>query len=301
MLDVELIAFDSMGVRSMATLVQTPDASVMIDPGVALGPSRYHLPPHRVEVERLREKAAEVAEAARSADVVVVTHYHYDHHDLGGKIPLDVYDGKVLLAKHPTENINRSQREERAPLFLRAVGGRVDRVEFADGRTFEFGGTRVRFSRAVFHGTNPRLGYVVEVAVESGGEVFLFSSDVEGPSLPDQLEFMLEVNPNLVVVDGPMTYMLGFRYSRRSLEESVTNLIRLLEGTRVETLVLDHHLTRDLAWRERVRGVLDAGAALGKRVESAASFMGVPEELLEARRRELYSGTGGRPAQDPGS
>ena len=43
---IKPVASDSMGTRSMATYVETKDVKIFIDPGVALGPSRYGLPPH---------------------------------------------------------------------------------------------------------------------------------------------------------------------------------------------------------------------------------------------------------------
>ncbi|MDK2464732.1 MAG: MBL fold metallo-hydrolase, partial [Candidatus Korarchaeota archaeon] len=76
---VRPLAFDSMGVRSMATYVETRDVSLLIDPGVALAPRRFGLPPHDVERERLRSLARVIEEHARRARILVVTHYHYDH------------------------------------------------------------------------------------------------------------------------------------------------------------------------------------------------------------------------------
>jgi len=49
------LAFDSFGVRSMATFVETDDLKVLIDPGVALAPVRYGLGPHPLEWQRLDE------------------------------------------------------------------------------------------------------------------------------------------------------------------------------------------------------------------------------------------------------
>jgi predicted metallo-beta-lactamase superfamily hydrolase len=40
------LAFDSFGVRSMSTFVETDDLRILIDPGVALAPIRYGLEPH---------------------------------------------------------------------------------------------------------------------------------------------------------------------------------------------------------------------------------------------------------------
>ena len=281
MLSFRLIAFDSMGVRSMATVVETKDVKVFIDPSVALAPRRFGLPPHDREVERMHELAKVIEEEALDSDVIIVTHYHYDHFDLGRKVSLKVYEGKDVLIKHPRENINRSQRVERAPLFLKSIEGLPNRIEFADGREFRFGSTSIRFSEAVPHGTNTRLGYVIEVLVESEGERFLFSSDVEGPSLNEQVRFIEEADPHVAVIDGPMTYMLGFRYSSESLRISEENLRRILDLPSLELLVLDHHFCRELEFRERV-------PSISNRFKTAAEASGRRNELLEAMRRELY-------------
>ena len=49
------LAADSFGARSMATIVETPDVSVLIDPSVRLGPFRYDLRPHPTEKARQKE------------------------------------------------------------------------------------------------------------------------------------------------------------------------------------------------------------------------------------------------------
>jgi len=192
----------------------------------------------------------------------------------------------VALIKHPKEKINLSQKR-RAAYFLGVLEGIPKRIEEADGREFEFGRTRMRFSQPVYHGTNPRLGYVVEVCVEHGGEKFVFTSDVEGPSLEDQVAFVLEEGPELVYLDGPMTYMLGYRYSAKSLQASVENMIRMLEAG-VQVLVVDHHFLRDLRYRERIGPVYEVAREVGAEVLTAAEFAGRPVEMLEAHRKDLY-------------
>ena len=81
MLIVKPLAFDSFGVRSMATFVATEDIAVLIDPGVSLASSRYKLPPHPIEEQRLNETWTDIKEHASRSDVLIVTHYHYDHYD----------------------------------------------------------------------------------------------------------------------------------------------------------------------------------------------------------------------------
>ncbi len=283
-MEVKPIAFDSMGVRSMATFVKTKDVSVLIDPGVSLAPKRYRLPPHRIELERMNLKWEEIKAHLVESNVAIITHYHYDHHDPN---EVEIFNGKRLLIKHPTENINRSQKG-RAAYFLDQLSKVEVEVDYCDGNSYSFGNTVVEISDPVFHGADSRLGFVVEVFVDNGNGSFLFSSDVEGPNNDEQLAFMLEKSAEVVFIDGPMTYMLGYRYSQRALENSIENLKKLIHETDVKKLVLDHHLTRDLKWRERMADVFRCGEDAGVEVMSAATFAGVEEELLEARRAELY-------------
>jgi len=269
----------------MATFVQTDDVRILIDPGVALAPLRYGLAPHFLEWKRLDETWVEINRFAEEADVLVVTHYHYDHHD--PYFP-ELYKDKTVLIKHPTENINISQKE-RAALFLTAIKERPKKLEFADGKNFQMGKTLIKFSSAVCHGTNPRLGYVIELSIKSGTEKFLHTSDIEGPSLEDQISFVLNEKPDVLFVDGPMTYMLGYRYSHKSLEISNNNLVRAIKETRLQTLVLDHHFLRDLNYKMRIKPVYEAAEKRGVKVITAAEFSRRKIEMLEALRDELHA------------
>lgn len=274
------IAADSLGTRSMATFIETGDCRICIDPAVSLGPRRYSLPPHPVEYQRMDEHWESIKKYAKEADVLIVTHYHYDHHDPGYP---EMYEDKTVLLKHPSENINRSQTG-RATYFLKQVEGMPEKIEHADGKEFSFGNTKIRFSEAVFHGTGSRLGFVVEVCIREGEESFVFTSDVEGPNTKEQTEFVIKENPDIVYLDGPLSYMLGYRYSYESLEQALENMLRILRETDVETLIIDHHFLRDLKWRERIAPVFETR----KKVLTAAEFLGVENDLLEARRRELF-------------
>ncbi len=274
------IAADSLGTRSMATFVETVDCRIFIDPAVSLAPRRYGLPPHPIEYKMMKEHWENIKKYVLKADVLIVTHYHYDHHD--PNFP-GLYEGKKVLIKHPKENINRSQLG-RAAFFLKQIEGMPEKLEFVDGKEFSFGNTNIRFSNAVFHGTGKLLGYVVEVCIRKGKESFVFTSDVEGPNTKEQTEFIIQENPNIVYLDGPLSYMLGYRYSHESLALAVENMQRILNETDVEKLIIDHHLLRDMNWRERIAAVFETG----KKVTTAAGFLGVENELLEAKRRELF-------------
>lgn len=278
------IAFDSLGTRSMATFIKTKDVRILIDPGVSLAPIRYSLPPHPVELQKLKEHWSEVVKFAEKAEILIITHYHYDHHNPSDN--LEIYERKIVLLKHPTEKINLSQKR-RAAFFLDQIKGFPKRIEYCDGKEFTFGETRIKFSKPVFHGTNPRLGFVVEVLIDDGYK-FLYTSDVEGPAIEEQIEFILKAKPNLIFLDGPMTYMLGFRYSYASLNNSIENMMKMIKNCPLDALVVDHHFLRDLRWRERIEDVFKA-AEVGKvKLQCAAEYAGKPIDMLEARRRELW-------------
>jgi len=270
----------------MATRVEVGDINIVIDPAVALAPKRFGLPPHPVEERARAALWRRVKKCVAEADVLVVTHYHYDHVD--PKEP-EIYSGKTVILKHPRRMINRSQRE-RAASFLAGLRGTAE-IAYADGRSFKFGDVEVKFSKPVPHGATATRGYVVEVSVRAG-ETFLFTSDVQGPLLGEQVDFILGERPDLVFVDGPSTY-IDSPYWPVELREANENLVKIVRDAGISRLVIDHHLTRDLAYRERVRPVYEAGTELGVTVECAAEFLNQKPNLLEARRRELYETGGG--------
>ncbi len=277
------IAFDSLGVRSMATYVETNDVRIFIDPGVSVSPDRYSLPPHRIELDRHRDMWEAVKHWLSMSDVVIITHYHYDHHnpDEGG-----IYDKKDIFLKHPREFINQSQKQ-RAEALLSMIESCAKTINIADGRTFDFGKTRVIFSEPVFHGLSARLGYVIEVLIEDR-EKFIFTSDVQGPLDGNAVNFIIDKAPDTIILDGPATYLLGSHYKKNDINLACENIRKIIVQTPVKKFIIDHHLLRDLNWTDYTVG-LDK---IRDKVEvcSAARYLGKKEELLEARRKEMYKG-----------
>ena len=285
MMKISPLAFDSFGARSMATYIETNDVKILIDPGVALGPSRYRLPPHEKEIQRRNELWEDIKRKAAIADVLIVTHYHYDHHD--PNYP-ELYKDKILLTKDPKNNINFSQKN-RAKYFLEQIRDVPKEINTADNSNFAYENTKIIFSKPVYHGTNNRLGYVVETLIDDGKERFIHTSDVEGPALDDQVEFILEHNPKTLILDGPMSYLLGYVYPSKYLEKSIENIIKIIDETDIRTIIPDHHFTRDLHYVERLKNVYERIEGTDVKVITAAEYAGREVELLEAKRKELYA------------
>lgn len=277
------VAFDSFGVRSMATYIETQDVRIFIDPGVSISPDRYSLPPHRVELDRHRELREAIKRWVQASDIIVITHYHFDHHNPDDS---DLYKEKDIFIKHPRESINYSQKE-RAESLLSMIEQCARSITIVDGKDFAFGKTRVSFSQPVFHGLSARLGYVVEICVEEK-ERFVFTSDVQGPLNDEAVQFIVEKAPDTLFVDGPATYLVGSHYKKSDINKAIDNLKKIVQKTSVKKLVIDHHLLRDLNWRDYISSIGSVRSDV--QVSSAAGFLGKEEDLLEARRQELYQG-----------
>jgi predicted metallo-beta-lactamase superfamily hydrolase len=282
-MNIKPLAFESMGTRGMATSVVTKDCIILIDPGVNLASMRFGMPPHPMEEERRKDHWAKIKDYAEHSDVLIITHYHFDH--FNPEEP-EIYRGKTVLIKDPKVRVNRTQ-QGRAAHFLSRLKGLPREVQVADDKRFSFGETAVRFSSPVFHGTDPKRGYVVQVCVREEGS-FVHTSDVQGPSTKEQVDFVLQEDPQVVFCDGPVTYMLGKRYTVENLRRSLSNLSEIIEKTQVKKLVLDHHLLREMNWKRKLGEVFAAGTSRGVEVLTAAEFAGMKNDLLEARRRKLY-------------
>jgi predicted metallo-beta-lactamase superfamily hydrolase len=276
------LAFDSLGVRSMATLVET-GLKIMIDPGLDLAPSRYGLPPTGLEQEKAKELSATINERATETDIFIITHYHHDHY-----FPeADFYEGKVLLLKHPRRNINFNQKR-RARLFLQSFRSKASRVEYAEDAEFVFSDTKLKFSPAVPHGELlSKTGFVVMCSLSHAGEKLIFASDVQGPQVDDVVKWIVAENPDMLILSGYPTY-LKQRADPRVFEDCNQNLIEILVRSNIKTIILDHHLTRDMEYREKVAATVEKARLMGRQITTAAEYLGHEPDLLEARRKELH-------------
>ncbi|EZQ01749.1 MULTISPECIES: MBL fold metallo-hydrolase [Acidianus] len=284
---IEPLAFESLGVRSQATLVETKDVRILIDPAVSLAPMRFRLPPHQKEVDKLTELAKKITDVSRDVDLIIITHYHYDHHDPGWIIPKEIYSKKRVIIKDPKNNINPSQSRVRAPRFLNSISGLPSSIEIADGNLFTVGDTKILFSHAVPHGADERLGYVVQVAINDGDQTIMITSDIEGAPREAHIKFTREVKPNIIVIDGPLSYLLGYALKEEDLEKSLKNMEEIIKnGT--ETMIVDHHVLRDKNYHNVLSNLYDIARTLNAKVETAAEYLGLEVNALESKRVELF-------------
>lgn len=280
---IKPIAFESLGVRSMATYVETQDVKIFIDPGAAVSPDRYSLPPHKVELDRHHKILESIKQWVLDSDLIIITHYHDDHHN--ADCP-EIYDKKDLMLKNPREFINEIQRT-RAVDFLSRIENHARAINIADGATFQIGKTRIMFSPPMTHGLTDRQGYILQVLIEED-QRFIFTSDVQGPATREAADFIIANQPHIVFADGPATYLLGTHCKKSEIDAGLENLKNIVDKTPVRQMIVDHHLLRDLEWQNYL---LDLSKVKnGVSILSAAAFLGEKEDLLEAKRKDFYEG-----------
>lgn len=290
------LAFESLGVRGMATLVETDDLTLVIDSGSALGP-RFNLNPHEREYMALARTRRAILDAARGADVLTISHYHFDHYVpnfedwfwtwSSPEIAEKLYSGKLILAKDASQNINASQRK-RGYMFNKLNSERAREIRAADGQSFKFGETTLEFSKPVYHGPEgSALGWVLMLDVRTSGCSLLHAPDVQGPMHDETLQLILAKKPDAVIMGGPPTYLEGFKVESAELAIAQRNLAALAKH--VPLLVVDHHLLRSLDYPQYLRPAMQVAEQAGNRLLTAAELMGLEPQLLEARRKELHA------------
>jgi len=297
-INITPLAAESFGVRSMCALVETPDVTVLLDAGVSLCPYRFRLPPHPIEFKTIDQLRRRIAEAADKAEVVTISHYHFDHHTPSyedwlvnwteaNETARQIYQDKQVLMKNPRDKINASQRQ-RAWLFQKTGGKHAKSLETADGKEFAFGEeTVLRFSEAVPHGPdNSMLGWVVMALVECGDERFMFAPDIQGPMSTHTLELIKAAKPQAIMVGGPPFYLGGFKVDEAQLRLGLKNLTEVVES--VPLTILEHHILRGESWQQRTKQVYDTADATGHEVMTAAEFAGQENNFLESQRKMLY-------------
>ncbi|MHA1377474.1 MAG: MBL fold metallo-hydrolase [Candidatus Helarchaeota archaeon] len=296
---IKPIAAESFGVRSMATFVETPDTTILVDPGCALGPRRgdsktfYY--PHPLEYKALKLTTEKIIDASKSAKRIIITHYHHDHYkpsftdyftlNSNKEIAKAIFSNKIIYAKDFHDFINTSQRK-RGFLFNKIMKNHFQKIFWADSQTFKIDNTDIIFSPPVYHGEpKAKGGWILMCTIIYDDERFLFTSDIQGPMVKETLNYILNVKPNLVYIGGPPIYLKNL-IPENFLNKAIKNLEKIVES--IPAVIIDHHLLRDKNWRKWADPLFNISFEKKYKIYCASEYLGVPEKLLEAKRGELY-------------
>jgi len=261
---IKIIAADSFSTRSLATVVYYRGIKIFIDPSIAIGPYRYGLKPHPVELQELELGKGRILNELRDSELVFITHYHYDHVPFPNSDLMQALKGKIVYAKN-YKNMNFSQRK-RGFVFEREARQLVKELHFIDEYTFDDLDIETTLG---WHGEkNSKFNKVLMIRIAD----FVFASDIQ--CLDRQtIEKIKEWQPKLVIASGPPMYFQEYRKKEQIVQK---NLDLLSESA--DTIVLDHHLLRDLNYRRYWRD----------NFITAAEFMRYKVRQLEANRKKLY-------------
>ena len=98
-------------------------------------------------------------------------------------------------------------------------------------------------------------------------------------------KWIMDSLPFIAVLGGPPLYLLGYRLQKNHLAQIVQNLSMILDT--LPKVILDHHLLRDLTWRQW-RDDTFIATPHSQPFLCVAEFLGEPILQLEACREELY-------------
>ncbi|MBW2987049.1 MBL fold metallo-hydrolase [Candidatus Woesearchaeota archaeon] len=277
---IEYVAFDSMGVKSSCVFVKTRDASITIDPGIAVEEDSFPLD----GVQRtwlVSKHYSKIVDTCKKSDIIIVTHYHYDHYQPDPAL----FKGKTVLLKDWKKDINQSQRNRAAELLsiIEKGRGKAKLIRAIDGRELRIGRTKIKFSKPMWHGPEKsKVGYVLMVSIEDTikHKKLLFTSDLDGPYIEKYANAIIKEKPDVLVMDGFPTYLLGFIASYENLKKVLKNTIKILEKTKCEQYIIDHHLLRDYRYREIYYEVFKRAKELKKNIKTAAEANGDKPQCL---------------------
>lgn len=158
----------------------------------------------------------------------------------------------------------------------------LDTLHFADGKEFTEGKTKIRFTEPLFHGIEySKTGWVSGLVVERGEEKFLYTSDIQGPTIEDYREWIIREEPDFLILDGPATYLLGYMLNKFNFQRSVKNAKEIIERCDFETMLYDHHLTREKDFREKTEDIWNVAEKTDKQVVTYQEYLKGEEPLVE--------------------
>jgi len=279
-MDIEILGAESLGVRGLCCFVKTKNYRILIDPGVALGYTRYGLLPHPVQVavdERVQKKI--IKRWAQATDIVI-SHFHGDHIPLVDANPYQFalkrivgLNQKVRILTKDLSHLSaiEKKRVESFPLSLKKNFISIEEKEKGP----------MAFSKSVPHGeANDNPETVMMTRIKEVRDTFVHASDIQ--LLNNEAIFkILSWSPNIVLVGGPPLYLS--KLSKNQIKRAWYNAKQL--SCKVDVLILDHHLMRSCKGAEWLKRL---SSKTGKKVICAADFMRRPRMLLEAKRKQLY-------------
>lgn len=285
---------DSLGTRSMALFLETPDIRILIDPNATLS-MRYKLVPHPIEYKTLRDCIQKIFFYSQKCKYIFISHYHYDHYipffedytfmSVKQSLAEDLYKNKIIFLKDIESNIDSTQ-QRRGSFFYAITKKIAEDITFVDGQRFELDNTILQFSPPIPHGELEYFkGFVIMIIVMYDIEKFIFAPDIYGIISTEILEYIIKENPDWIYLGGPPLYLKSIKIGPLAIKKSKENLLRLASKTNI---IIDHHLVRSHDWKSWLQDIKNVSEHYKKKVLTVAEFLNVEHKLYEANRDSLW-------------
>ncbi len=148
-------------------------------------------------------------------------------------------------------------------------------IEWGDRRKFELGDVTVNVYPPWFHGVEyDRTGWVIPLEISYRGRKIFYTSDLMGPMIEDYATKICDLRPDILIADGPPTYLFPFMLNKINLRRAVDNMVQILREASPEVVVYDHHLLREKRWRLRVSEVFKTAEREGVILVTVAEAVG---------------------------
>ena len=275
---IEILGTESLGVRGLCCFVTTKNQKILIDPGIALGYTRYKLLPHPFQVAVDEKTQKKIIEAWSQATDIVISHFHGDHIPLVNANPYQLNIEKIarlnqkakIWAKLSHLSPTEKKRAESLSVIL---DKNLIPAEEKEQKV-------LRFSKAVPHGrTENNLETVIMTKIEEDCG-FVHASDIQLLN-NESISQIISWKPDIVLASGPPLYLS--KLSKDEIRKAWRHASRLSES--VDTLIIDHHLLRDDTGIQWLR---ELSSKSKKIIICGADFMNKPRMFLEAQRKDLY-------------
>lgn len=271
-MEIVPLGSETLGVRSFSVYVETDDLKVVIDPGLSVVKLKKGYPPTPFEIRALKEIKKSIYKFCDKSDLIIITHYHFDHFFLDS----EVYKNKLIYIKDPDLFISDSQKK-RAKELIKIFDDKSIRYEIAKGEKI-YNKTKIVFSPIFPHGIDEKMGGVVSVFIQSDKK-FFYSSDVLGFCLDDVVNYLMNLDPDIIFFDGPIDEVLPL---------SIKNIEKLTNFFDRKIWLMDHHPFRNLDYRDIFRDLFYIFEKKGIELYNFAKWLNLKERLFEGEREIFY-------------
>ena len=150
-------------------------------------------------------------------------------------------------------------------------------IIFIDAKSFKFDDLTLRFTDPLYHGIEySRTGWVIGVVLEYLNKKIIYSSDIQGPTIEDYAYWIINEDPDILFLDGPPTYLIPYMFNLVNFRRTIDNIKWIIRDTnKLKMIIYDHHLTRDIKFRERVGDIYKYASEYGIEVLDVATYLGV--------------------------